>query len=212
MRKWIIILAFLLIPCNVQASFNSRVDITGGITASKRLSPWEIHRYKETTLLRKHPLKYTPWLAYTYTNKYVEVRCINNYNCLVIKQNLRKLVIDDARYNLRFCKRFKCKGNRKKKVRRIFNYLKKTEYTLHKKTARDVFQHRQGDCAGIASAFYCMCKVKKIPVRYIIGWVDDGCHAWNQVKINGKWWYIDCSSGCWLTKQPWDNFTVMESW
>ena len=176
------------------------------------MSLWKIHQYKDTTLLRKYPLRYAPWLAYIYVDKYVEVRNINNYNCLVIKTDLRKLVIEDAKYNLRFCKRFKVKGTRKQKVRKIYNYLLKTEYVPHVKTAREVFQHRKGDCAGVASAFYVMCKVKKIPVRYIIGWVDDGCHAWNMVKVNGKWWHIDCTSGTWLTKKPWDHFTIMEMW
>lgn len=186
--------------------------MTGGITASKRMSLWKIHQYKDTQLLRKYPLRYAPWLAYVYVDKYVEVKCINNYNCLVIKTDLRKLVIEDAKYNLKFCRKFKTKGKRKKQVRQIYNYLLKTEYVLHKKTAREVFQYRQGDCAGVASAFYVMCKVKKIPVRYIIGWVDDGCHAWNLVKVGGKWWHIDCTSGTWLTKKPWDHFTVMEMW
>lgn len=162
--------------------------------------------------MRKYPLRYAPWLAYVYVDKYVEVKCINNYNCLVIKTDLKKLVLEDAKYNLKFCRKFKCKGTRKQKIRRIFNYLLKTEYVLHKKTAREVFQDRQGDCAGVASAFYVMCKVKKIPVRYIIGWVDAGCHAWNMVKVNGKWWHIDATSGVWLTKKPWDYFTVMEMW
>lgn len=212
MRKLLLIIALLLIPFTVQASFDSRVNLRGGITASKRMSLWEIHQYKDTQLLRKYPLRYAPWLSYVYVDKYVEVKCINNYNCLVIKTDLRKLVIEDAKYNLKFCKRFKVKGNRKQKIRRIYNYLLKTEYVLHKKTAREVFQQRKGDCAGVASAFYVMCKVKKIPVRYIIGWVDDGCHAWNMVKVNGKWWHIDCTSGTWLTKKPWDNFTIMEMW
>lgn len=212
MRRIILILLLLLIPFTVQASFDSRVKLTGGITASKRMSLWKIHQYKDTQLLRKYPLRYAPWLSYVYVDKYVEVKCINNYNCLVIKTDLKKLVIEDAKYNLRFCKRFKVKGTRKKKIRKIYNYLLKTEYVLHKKTAREVFQQRKGDCAGVASAFYVMCKVKKIPVRYIIGWVDDSCHAWNMVKVNGKWWYIDCTSGVWLTKKPWDHFTVMEMW
>lgn len=208
----VLILLLLLIPCTVQASFDDRVDIRGGITSSKSLSPWELHRYTETQLIKKHPLELTPWLAYIYVNQYTEVRCINNRNCLVINANLKKLVLKDARYNWHFCRRFKVKGAREQKIRKIYNYLLKTKYVLHKKTAREVFQYRQGDCAGVASAFYVMCKVKKIPVRYIIGWVDDGCHAWNMVKVNGKWWHIDCTAGCWLTKKPWDHYTVMEMW
>lgn len=211
-KRPILILLLLLIPCTANASFDSRVNLTGGITASKRMPLWKIHQYKDTTLLRKYPLRYAPWLAYVYVDKYVEVKCINNYNCLVIKTDLRKLVIEDAKYNLGFCRKFKTKGKRKKQVRQIYSYLLKTEYIPHVKTARKVFQYRKGDCAGIASAFYVMCKVKKIPVRYIIGWVDDGCHAWNLVKVNGRWWHIDCTSGTWLTKKPWDHFTVMEMW
>ena len=214
MRKLILILLLLLIPCTVNASFDDRVDIRGGITYSKSLSPWELHRYAETQLIKKHPLELTPWLAYIYVNQYVEVRCINNRNCLVIKNNLRKLVIKDARYNWHFCKRFKVKGTRKRKVRKICRFIAKTNYTLHKKTARDVFQYRQGDCAGMTSAFYCMCKVKKIPVRYVIGFLGSDCHAWNMVRIGKKWLYVDCTSGqCLVTPQEYDeDFTVMEVW
>lgn len=214
MRKLILILLLLLIPCTVNASFDSRVDIRGGITYSKSLSPWEIHRYAETQLIKKHPLELTPWLAYVYVNQYVEVRCINNRNCLVINQNLRKLVIKDARYNWHFCKRFKVKGTRKQKVRKICKFITSSEYVLHRKTARGVFEHGVGDCAGKASAFYVMCKVKKIPVKYVIGFIGDGCHAWNMVRIGKKWLIVDCTSGdCMVTAKEYDDdFCVMEIW
>ena len=58
----------------------------------------------------------------------------------------------------------------KEKIRQIYKYCKATTYELHTKTAREVFSKRRGDCSGIASAFYVLCKANGIPVKYVIGW------------------------------------------
>ena len=29
--------------------------------------------------------------------------------------------------------------------------------------------------------------------RFVSGTADGGGHAWNQVKVNRKWYYIDCT-------------------
>ena len=207
MGKRIVIVLLILLPFTVYAQpFRQRVNIHGGIIRTKRMSLWEIHRYKDTELLRKYPLCYAPWKAYIAVDRYVEVRNINNYNCLVIKTDLAKIVSADAKYNKAYAKRFK--GN----VQKIYKFCTKTKYVLHNKTARDAFQKRKADCAGIAAAFYVLCKAKKIPVRYIIGWYDGECHAWNRVKIRKKWYYVDCTWKRKFSKKLWKKYSIMESW
>ena len=46
-------------------------------------------------------------------------------------------------------------------------------------------------CAGYADAFYRMCKECNIDCIYISGKGNGGNHAWNQVKIDGKWYNVD---------------------
>ena len=46
-------------------------------------------------------------------------------------------------------------------------------------------------CAGYADAFNRMCKECGIESKYINGKANGGNHAWNQVKINGKWYNVD---------------------
>lgn len=203
-----LLLMLFLIPIYSQTkTFNERVNIHGGITRTKRMSLWEIERYRDTKLLRKHPLCYAPWKAYLAVCYNTEVRDMNNYNCLIIKNDLAKLVIDDAKYNKQFAKRFKGRS-----IGSIFNYCARTRYVIHVKTARDVFSKRQGDCAGISAAFYVICKVNHIPVRYIIGWSGNYCHAWNRVKWKGKWYYVDCTMDKFLSRKLWKNYNIMEKW
>lgn len=171
------------------------------------MSLWQIHRYKDTKLMRKRPLCFAPWLAYLAVDRYVEVRNIGNYNCLVIRKDLVKIVQKDANYNRAFAKKFKWKS-----VKKIYRFCRSTKYVPHKKTARDVFQNHQADCAGITAAFYVLCKVKGIPVRYIIGWKGSECHAWNRVKYKGKWYYIDCTLEKYMHKKLWKGYSIMEMW
>ena len=203
-----LLLMLFLIPIYSQTkTFDERVNIHGGITRTKRMSLWEIERYRDTKLLRKHPLCYAPWKAYLAVCYNTEVKDIGNYNCLVIKDDLVKKVSADARYNRNFAKKFKGRS-----FYRIYYWLLATEYTKGKKTAREVFTERKGDCAGITAALYVICKVNHIPVRYVIGWNRDGCHAWNRVKWNGKWYWVDIAYDKYLSKKLWKGYSIMEKW
>lgn len=181
--------------------------IHGGTTKTKSMALWEIHKYKDTELLRKPPLCYAPWKAYLAVDSYVEVKNVNNYNAIVVKKDLAKEVATDATFNRNFAKRFKGKS-----LYKIYYWLLETEYVKHKKTAREVFEQRQGDCAGMSAALYVICKVNHIPVRYIIGWNKYGCHAWNRVKVNGKWYWIDIAYDKYLSRKLWKGYSIMEKW
>lgn len=204
----------LLFATSVNASFDSRVDkvMTGGAVSTKSKSVWELWQYKHTRLLRKAPCKWCPFLAYLTVDKYVTVEGHDNKYYLCINTNLKKELGADARFNKRFAKLFPTHGTTKQQVRQIWRYCKRTTYVPHVKTARQVFTTRTGDCAGISAAFYVLCKAKKIPVRYVIGWSGGSCHAWNRVKISGTWYWIDATQGKWIRQKQYKNRSVMEMW
>lgn len=195
-------------------SFDKKVTakLTGGEIATKSLPIWELEQYKATTLLQKYPMKYCPYKAYLEVEKAVKVENKNNQNYLVIGTNLKAALKDDAVFNKKFAVNYSVTGTKRNKVKQIYRYCKATAYTAHVKTAREVFTKRQGDCSGIAAAFYVLCKAKGIPVRYVIGWTATGCHAWNKVKVGTKWYWIDCCYGLWLNEEQFTGRKVMEIW
>lgn len=190
--------------------FRDRVNLHGGQFGTKSMSLWQLHRYKDTELMRRYPLSYAPFKSYLLVDEYVSVENKNNRNYLVISTDLYKAIIADAVYNKNHAKKYK--GRTTVKVRKIYNYCTNTTYVAHVKTARDVFQYRRGDCAAISAAFYVMCKKNKIPVRYVIGWTTDGCHAWNRVKIGKKWYWIDATLEEYLSREQFEGRTVLEMW
>lgn len=190
--------------------FRDRVDLHGGRFSTKSMSLWQLHKYKDTELMRKYPLCYAPFRSYLLVDRYVTIENRNNKNYLIIGTDLYRAVINEARYNKGKAKKYK--GTARQKVKKIYRYCRKTDYEIHVKFASDVFKDRRGDCAAISSAFYVMCKKNKIPVRYVIGWAEGECHAWNRVKLNGKWYWIDATLGCWLSRKQFEHRTVMEMW
>ena len=215
MGKRIIIIAVMLlflIPFAVSTkqkptSKTFEAKIHGGITKTKSMSQWEIYKYKDTELMRQPPLCYAPWRAYLAVDQFAEVTTVNNYNALVIKTDLEKAVATDASFNRHFAKRFKGRS-----IERIYDYCSRTKYVLHVKTAREVFEKREGDCAGMSAAFYVICKANKIPVRYVIGWNKHGCHAWNRVKWKGRWYWLDIAYDKYLSRKLWKGYSIMEKW
>lgn len=186
------------------------VNMHGGSFGTKSMTMWELHKYKDTTLLRKTPLKYCPYKAYQLVNQCVEVHKRNNIHYIDINADLIELTAEDVNYNKAHAKVYK--GTTEQKVKKIYRYCTETTYTQGKKYARNVFEERLGDCAGIASAFYVLCIKNKIPVRYVIGWCPDGCHAWNRVKVNGKWYWIDPTLERYLWRDLYEGYSILEYW
>lgn len=214
---WLVIILAVLWAVKASASFDDRVDkiLSGGTVTTKGLSYWEMHQYKYTTLLRKSPMQYCPWESYKAVRDHVQIHDTTGFRyALTIDCNLQKLLRKNAVYNRDFARRFQVSGTRKQQVRKIFNFCNRTHYTTAYNTTRDCFEKRQSACAGIAGAFYVLCKVKHIPVRYVIGWVEwgGGCHAWNKVQLSGKWYWVDCTYGWWCNSDLWYGRWVMEIW
>lgn len=206
----IILITASLIFTSSAVPFSNRINLHGGKTSTKSMAVWELYKFRDTELLRKYPLCWCPWTAYSLVINNVTVEDRNNKNWLCINTDLYNATINEAKYNKDHAKKFK--GTTRQKVRKIYNYCRRTEYVIHVKRARDVFEKRQGDCAAISAAFYVLCKKNKIPVRYCIGWCDEGCHAWNRVKIGKTWYYVDATMGRYLWKPLYDGYTLMEMW
>ena len=201
-RRVISVIAVVMLSLNL--------NLHGDIYASKSLSLWQMYHYKYTTLLRQNPLCYEPYKAYVLVDKYVVISNQNNKNVISVEADIPKLLKADTDYNKSHAKRYK--GSARQKVRKIYKYCSRTTYKAHVKTAHEVFETRQGDCAGISSAFYVMCKVNHIPCRYVIGWTKTDCHAWNRVRIKGTWYWVDATKGLWLSKKQFKNRSVLEYW
>ncbi len=56
---------------------------------------------------------------------------------------------------------------------------------------------RKAVCEGYAKAFALICDMADIPCLYVSGNADNGegseGHAWNKVKLDGKWYNVDCT-------------------
>lgn len=213
LRTLILAWVVILIACAWMLKTSAvSVKLTGGETAIKSKSMWQLYQYRDTTLMRKSPMRWCPYLAYRVVHDHVSIEVHDNRYWLVVDTNINKLLLPDATFNKRFAKSFKAKGNRKKQLRTIYRYCRQTRRTTERYTyAKDVFQSRQGDCAAIAAAFYVLCESKHIPVRYVIGWLPSGCHAWNMVKYKGKWLYVDCTLG-WFMKRKLAGRKILEIW
>lgn len=60
--------------------------------------------------------------------------------------------------------------------------------------ASGVLLHKEGVCQSYAVAFYMLAISANLDCHYVSGTIPDGRrHAWNQVKVNGTWYYIDCT-------------------
>ena len=55
----------------------------------------------------------------------------------------------------------------------------------------DMILRGYGVCDGYSKAYYMLCKAAGIDVRKIEGNTGEGLHAWNAIKLDGKWYYVD---------------------
>ncbi len=64
--------------------------------------------------------------------------------------------------------------------------------------ASGVLLHGEGVCQSYAIAFYMMATAAGVECEYVTGVATNapgssGGHAWNRVKLDGSWYYIDCT-------------------
>jgi len=76
------------------------------------------------------------------------------------------------------------------------NYVNNGDYQSAEKWALGaggVLLHGEGVCQSYAFAFYMMTTSAGLDCRYVSGRVATGNHGWNRVKVDGTWYYIDCT-------------------
>lgn len=81
-----------------------------------------------------------------------------------------------------------------KKVKAIHDYIiKRVSYdqTYRNHTAYNALINKSSVCEGYALAAYRMFVDAGIECRIITGTANGGSHAWNIVKVDGKWYNID---------------------
>ncbi|MDD6155002.1 MAG: transglutaminase-like domain-containing protein [Eubacteriales bacterium] len=98
-------------------------------------------------------------------------------------------------------KSLKLKGSNTAKVKKIYKYItKNVKYDNNYKksgsttyTAYGALNKKKAVCNGYATLFYDMCREAGIPSRVIVGKTSGGLHAWNIVKLDGKWYNCDAT-------------------
>jgi len=92
-------------------------------------------------------------------------------------------------------------------INRIFSY----DYSLRNNSGSLLEAHKNNNrivCGGYAEIFSAACRKYGLEAEVLTGEADDGMgnagmHAWNRVKINGEWKYVDCT---------WDDATGSLTW
>ncbi len=71
------------------------------------------------------------------------------------------------------------------------------DFTYSHYHAIDAFKYRTAVCQGYAEAFELMASRAGLEAHIVTGEANNGSgfegHAWNQVKIDGKWYNVDCT-------------------
>lgn len=70
------------------------------------------------------------------------------------------------------------------------NYLNDTIPSQSYK-ALGALKYKYAVCAGYAKTFQLLCQLAGLECTYVTGDTPSGSHAWNQVKIDGKWYNVD---------------------
>ena len=200
---WLLLTVLLLSQfdfgfADVGSTFDKRVTnklITGGTVKTQIYAQWELWKYKETQLPKKYPFKYAPWESYQAIDKYVIVGSDLKHYTLEIDPKLYeeiKPIADRTKTRAKqILKSRGVKGTSKTAYMKIRKYVRGGADIEGVKSAIGFFDNYGGDCCGYASAVYVLCKVQGIPVRFVIGSWLGYLHAWNKVKLDGKWYWVD---------------------
>lgn len=62
-------------------------------------------------------------------------------------------------------------------------------------------------CQGYAEAFYRMCKELGYNCRFVSSDPNEGCHAWNIIQLDGKYYFVDCT---WDDEMGTDDYFLVD--
>lgn len=197
---WLLLSVLLVSQADADTTdaFDKRVTNklkTGGVVKTQVYAQWELWKYKETVLPKKYPFKYAPWESYLAIDKYVIVGSDDKHYTIEIDPRLYaeiKPIAEETKAEAKkILKQYGVKGTGKQAYFKIRKYVRSGDVIVGVKSANGFFENHGGDCAAHAAAVYVLCKVQGIPVRYVIGSWLGYLHAWNKVKLNGKWYWTD---------------------
>lgn len=83
------------------------------------------------------------------------------------------------------------------KVKAVNDYIVKIykyDDTLKSDNVYSALTTKTAVCQGYAMTAYKMFKILGIDCRIINGYKDGISHAWNLVKVDGKWYHLDCTN------------------
>lgn len=163
-------------------------------------------------LIRQSELKWSSYHAYKLLTDTETVKTSD-------VENLIESTRDNEAWARKTVKRLKLMRLKpRKRVRKIFDYVY-WNYTYDRSFIwlEQARVAKRANCSAYADIFYSLCKASNIPVRYVIGWADNGknawWHAWNKVRINKKWYWVDPTWGRWLSRQLWSSHSrIIEEW
>lgn len=94
-----------------------------------------------------------------------------------------------------------------KKIKAIYNYV--TSHVKYDKShtyyfANEALAKKKATCQGYALLFYRLCRESGVPCRIATGTANGTKHAWNIVKLNGKWYQCD---SCWDAGKSSDHWS-----
>ena len=87
----------------------------------------------------------------------------------------------------------KTKNGDYNKIKYVHDYIvKNMTYKVNIAYSIDGYTVKQGQCMTYAFMYLYALKQLNIPTIYVAGELDTGgLHAWNHVKLNGKWYLVD---------------------
>lgn len=141
--------------------------------------------------------------------EYVILKQADRYCYFIIDGKRLTSLVDEAKKNKAEAKKIINKlditSNTEQKfaVGLIYRYIfEECEYDIDKRGASDAMKGR-GNCAAMSSEFRLLCRLIGLPCEYVRGNTTDSAHAWNRVKIDGAWYYIDNALYLKASKQLW---------
>lgn len=85
----------------------------------------------------------------------------------------------------------------KEKAKRIYGWIGKHvryDYGFRCWSGYDALLKKKSTCSGFSELYYFLCRKAGVPCHMVSGNTHGGAHAWNIIKIKGKWYQVD---SCW---------------
>lgn len=85
----------------------------------------------------------------------------------------------------------------KEKAKQIYKWIGKHvryDYGFRCWSGYDALLKRKSTCSGFSELYYFLCRKTGVPCHMVSGNTPGGSHAWNIIKIKGKWYQVD---SCW---------------